>query len=291
MSDYHALSYKDKIVFLERFEVSSQGVSKLISYHRWNLHHVPGPPRFFCDNKLNEIWASSGTKVWCLRTNGQNQEVNDHSLPRDGLEHEPHSALIVGKGKISLFRTGENCHIRFDENGYKRLDPFDFQELNNYIEEGDFKVVLDQYHHPELPEQYVIVGRKPRKSQELIRKSGGYYVDYEGQVTSTDKDDITNYNELVEMLKEHFPDVDLSGNETMTVNWGSSPQYLFSSDAVKLLGRTRIQIAVSKIGEGNPRPRYPMTHAQKTFEEDIRSRLDLHESILKEEFSRYFGHN
>jgi len=280
MSDYYALCYRDKIVTLERFEVSSQGVSKLISYHRWNLHNNSGVPRFFCDNKLNEIWASHGTKVWCLRTNGQNQEVNDHRLPRG---NEPSSALIVGKGKISLFRTGENCHIGFNENGYRRLDPFDFQELNNYIEEGDFKVVFDQHHHPELTKQYVIVGQKHREKKV-------YYVDYEGQVSSTDKDDITNSKELVEMLKEQFSVVKLSEYETMTVNWGSSTKYLFSSDAVKL-GSNSLPIAVSKIGEGNPRPRYPMTHAQKTFEEDIRARLDLHESILKEEFSRYFGHN
>lgn len=280
MSDYYALCYKNKIVTLERFEVSSQGVSKQISYHRWNLPINSGVPRFFCDNKLNEIWASHGTTVWCLRTNGQNQEVNDHRLPRNG----PYSALIVGKGEISLFRNGENCHIGFNENGYRRLDPFDFQELNNYIEEGDFKVILDQHHHPELAEQYVIVGKKQGKNKV-------YYVDYEGQVSSADKDNITNYKELVEMLNQEFSEVYLSGYETMTVNWvSSSPHYSFSSDAVKLGSNSQL-IAVSKIGEGNPRPRYPMTHAQKTFEEDIRARLDLHESILKEEFSRYFGHN
>ena len=285
MSDYHALSYKDKIVTLERFEVSSQGVSKLISYHRWNLNQKSGYPIwFFCDNKLNEIWAANVRKVWCLRTNGQNQEVNDHLHNlKGGSTTQTITALIVGKGEISLFRKGGNCHIRFDENGYNRLDPFDFQELNNYIEEGDFKVVLDQYHHPELPEQYIIVDQKHRKSKV-------YYVDYEGQVTLENDDDITNKQELVEMLKEQFPEVCLGGYETMTVNWDKSPKYLFSSDAIKL-GSIGQPIAVSEIGEGNLRPRYPMTHAQKTFEEDIRARLDLHESILKEEFPRYFGHN
>ena len=287
MSDYYALSYEEKKVLLERFEVSSQGVSKLISWHRWNLKNSSRIPLFFCDNELNEIWASHGSKVWCLRTNGQNQEVNDHSLrpnPKTGGSLTPKSALIVGKGEICLFgNPKEYYHLRFDEDGYRRLDGFDFKELNGYIEEGDFEVVLHQHHHPELSEQYVLVGKKSRNF-------GVYYVYYNGQVTSAYKDNITNFEELFGWLEDESS-VSI-GNEMMTINWGSSPKYVFSSDAVKL-GRYHISQlkAVAEIGNSNPRPRYPMTHAQKTFEEDIRARLELHESILREEFSDYFGHS
>lgn len=295
MSDYYALSYRNPegvgpTVSLERFEVSSQGVSKLISWHDWKLNTSSGRPFFFCDNELNEIWAShaskKGSTVWCLRTNGQNQEVNDHSLriknkTGGSTNLTPKSALIVGKGEICLFgKAKEYYHLRFDEDGYRRLDGFDFKELNAYIEEGDFEVVLHQHHHPELSEQYVLVGKKSRC----------YCVDYEGQVTSSDKED------QIKWIKENRSTVRLlrNGYETMTIKqWGSQRgSYEFSSDAVKLgsYGISHL-IAVAKIGNSNPRPRYPMTHAQKTFEEDIRARLELHESILREEFSDYFGHS
>jgi len=290
---YHVLKHSSPSIIIEHFKVSSQGVTEsqgLISKWTYPSSNNSGFDRVFMDSDLQNIWASKGINLYCLRAGGLDQEVNDLQMGTDfNYDHLHIFVRGLGVGESICVIIPKSCYdgvemrtIQFDNSGY-HIQPSSLKdEIEPFFDDSEgFKInqlpIKSSYscnnQHPNAPhlpyyyynDQYLIwdFAHGLRRINAEIK-----YEHNNNFLSATDE-----YKRIMEER------IQLPGNNEIIPKYGD--YYRFSNDACSFgLGVK----GITPIDNETPQPRYPKPMAQKNLEKKIQDDISYIQGFLSEKY-------
>jgi len=290
---YHVLKRTSPSIIIEHFKVSSQGVAEsqgLIS--KWTSPSLQklGFDRVFMDSDLQNIWASSRKKLYCLRAGGLDQEVNDLQM-EIGFDSKKFDIFVRGSGvgesicviiPKNSYDGVEMRNIQFDNSGYHiqssplkdEIGPFfgGSEDFQYYWLSGDVAINSSNHQHPHalhLPYSYF-------NDQYLIWDFAHGLRRINAEIKDSRNIFLSARKEYERIMEER---IQLPGNNEIIPR--SNSNYMFSNDACSF---GLCVEGITPIDNKTPQPRYPKPMAQKNLEKKIQDDINYIQGFLSEKY-------